>query len=105
MVIEQSNLANIFKALANEQRLKLFILIYKCCNDREKQADGALSCERGIRKAFTMACEHLNVSRSTVSHHLKELQNAGLVTCKREGQSFYCEVNKAAVKAIQDFLI
>lgn len=104
MVIEQSNLANIFKALANEQRLKLFMLIYNYCKDNEKQAEDALSCEKGIRKAFTMACEHLNVSRSTVSHHLKELQHAGLVSCTRKGQSFYCEVNKEVVKAIQDFL-
>lgn len=109
IVMKQSNLAKIFKALSNDQRLKLFIMIY---NNREEGVkikesttqNNKSCCECGIMKAFTMACGCLNISRSTVSHHLKELQNAGLVKCTRQGQSFFCEVNEEAISAVQSFL-
>jgi len=104
-IMEQSNLPKIFKALSNEQRLKLFQLIYT--NQMEKSVNKDLPClggQGGVEKAFTMACEYLNISRSTVSHHMKELVNAGLISTTRNGQSFICKINMEAVKAIQHFL-
>ncbi len=92
-------MAQMFKALANEQRLKLFLFIYDSCKAR-----GDATCTAGIRRAFSMACEHLDVSRSTVSHHMRELVNAGLVTSEREGQTFVCRVNVDAVKQIHALL-
>ena len=101
--MEQLNLSRIFKALSNEQRLKLFMLIY----NKEQQCDKNIidqGCCKGIDKAFTMACECLDISRSTVSHHLKELQDAGLIICIRKGQSQICSVNKEAVVLIRNFI-
>jgi ArsR family transcriptional regulator len=100
--MKQLNIPKIFKALSNDQRLKLFKMIYdlqmkKCLNKN-------ISCVEGVDKAFTMACSHLKVSRSTVSHHMKELENAGLITMTRTGQSFTCEINMDAVTAIKQFL-
>jgi ArsR family transcriptional regulator len=100
--MKQLNMPTIFKALANEQRLKLFQLIYEWC--QELEACSIDSCCDGIEKAFTHACEQLKISRSTVSHHFKELQNAGLIICTRKGQSFSCKVNQEAIKAVQKFL-
>lgn len=57
-----------------------------------------------IEKAFTKVCGCMNLSRSTVSHHFKELQNAGLITCERDGQMYRCRINPEAVNAIKDFL-
>lgn len=57
-----------------------------------------------LEKAFTKVCDCMNLSRSTVSHHFKELQNAGLITCEREGQTYRCRVNEDAVNSIKDFL-
>jgi len=102
--MELSNLAKIFKALSSEQRLKLFMMLHE---KREKPVslDPEKHCCMGhIKKAFSMACEHFSISRSTISHHIKELQNSGLVTCTRRGQCFDCAINEDAVKAIQDFL-
>jgi ArsR family transcriptional regulator len=100
--MEQYNIVKIFKALSNEQRLKLFKMIYdhqseKCSNNDDR-------CVGGLDKAFTMACNHLNVSRPTVSHHLKELENSGLISMTRTGQSFRCVVNMEALNAIRHFL-
>ena len=112
--MEQSNYARIFKALSNEQRLKIFMMIYKqCCPSESMQGvsefqileEGACCpVRKGIDRAFTKMCGSIKLSRSTISHHFKELQNAGLITCEREGQTFRCMVNQDAVDAIKGFL-
>lgn len=100
--MEQLNITKIFKALSNEQRLKLFKMIYDCQEEESKNTE--FRYVKGVDKAFTMACDHLNLARSTVSHHMKELKNAGLISMERKGQYFTCEINMEAVKAIQRFL-
>jgi len=57
-----------------------------------------------MEKAFTKMCECINLSRSTISHHFKELQNAGLITCERDGQMYRCRVNEDTVNFLKDFL-
>lgn len=98
------DLAKVFKALSNPQRLKLFKMIYQGFKGPHQEKKKKLACCAGIEKAFTTACSCMNLSRSTISHHFKELQNAGLITCERRGQAYYCEVNPAAVDAIQGFM-
>lgn len=112
--MEQSNYAKMFKALSNEQRLKIFMMIYQhCCpSDNLKgssefqilEEDTCCPAIKGIGKAFTKICGSIKLSRSTISHHFKELQNAGLITCEREGQTFRCTVNEEAIDAIKKFL-
>jgi ArsR family transcriptional regulator len=100
--MKQLNITKIFKALSNDQRLKLFKMIYDC--QIENRSNKGSSCPGGVEKAFTRACSHLSIARSTVSHHMKELENAGLISMKRNGQSFTCEINMDAVKVIRQFL-
>jgi len=89
-------MAVIFKALSCDQRVKLLELI--------NSWQGIDSCCDGVRKAFTLASEELNISRSTLSHHFKELENAGLISCKRNGQAMECVVNQEVIEKIQNFL-
>ncbi len=103
--MKTANLAKVFKALSNEPRLELFRLIYGQCKEEESRArENGKACCEGIEKAFTMACGCLDLSRSTISHHFKELQNAGLITCTRQGQTFMCQVNEDYVEAVRSFL-
>ncbi len=112
--MKQSNYAKIFKALSNEQRLKIFMMIYEECQKPESgEAKAEFSVPREesccpgmgtLQKAFSKVCDCMDLSRSTISHHFKELQNAGLITCEREGQLFRCRVNQDVVDAIKDFL-
>ena len=101
--MELEELAKIFKALSNEQRLKLFMMIYEWQESEESGAEGFSYCD-GLERCFTKACCSFQLSRSTISHHFKELQNAGLITCTRNGQCFVCKINDQAVAAIQNFL-
>jgi len=107
MLMELSNYAKIFKALSNEQRLKIFMMIYQ--QRAEGSAEGAIfpadhqaCCP--MEKAFTKVCNCLDISRSTISHHFKELQNANLITCERDGQMFRCQANDDTIKLLRDFL-
>jgi ArsR family transcriptional regulator, arsenate/arsenite/antimonite-responsive transcriptional repressor len=91
-----SNLAKIFKALSSEQRLKIFEMLYEmgktdtCCNP--------------VEKGFSKACALIHISPSTISHHFKELENAGLISFTRNGQSISWTVNEEALKMIREFL-
>ncbi|MBI4595171.1 MAG: helix-turn-helix transcriptional regulator [Candidatus Tectomicrobia bacterium] len=88
-------LVDIFKALANPNRLEIFKLIHKmegkCC---DLPLDDNAVC--AIASNFSLAL-------STVSHHLKELKNAGLIRCERQGQSIYCRVEPKALEEIRRF--
>ena len=98
------DLTKLFKALSNEQRLRLFEMLYdwqqSCCGPGE----AATAADEGMEKCFTKACCSMDLSRSTVSHHFKELEQAGLITCTRNGQSAVCKINMEAVGRIRDFL-
>ncbi|MFC1865347.1 ArsR/SmtB family transcription factor [Chloroflexota bacterium] len=45
----------------------------------------------------------LAVSPSTVSHHLKELSNSGLIIMTRRGQNVECRVNLEVLKSLTVF--
>lgn len=57
---------------------------------------------RRISAAGEMCCKDLvtlfPVSQATVSHHLKILTDAGLVTARREGQFTYYALRKGALE-------
>jgi len=101
-----SNYSKVFKALSNEQRLKIFLMLYEQYTKGSR--DGAsfeikeACCP--VEKAFTKICGCVKLSRSTISHHFKELQNAGLIICERQGQVFKCRVNEETIKSIKEFL-
>jgi len=106
-----SNYAKVFKALSNEQRLKIFLMIYnQCCAEGSKDASKlkgkSTSCCSGageIQGAFTKICGCMKLSKSTISHHFKELQNAGLIICEREGQTYRCRINEKMFNSIREF--
>ena len=98
------DLIKIFKALSSEQRLNIFKMLYEW---QVKNCEATGNCtipEEGMEKCFTKTCCCMSLSRSTISHHFKELENAGLITCVRNGQSYVCKVNMEAIQAVRGFL-
>jgi ArsR family transcriptional regulator len=88
-----------FKALANPQRLHIFLRLTKCCGTQTPcvaSGDGTPCCVGDLG-------EDLGVVPSTVSHHIKELRQAGLMHVKRRGKKIECSVNEATVRRLAAF--
>ena len=101
-ILEESEktgqLARVFKALGDENRMAIFQLLrQRCAGGCEVSEDGADRTVTEIAKAFDLAL-------STVSHHLKELRNAGLIICEKQGKQVYCRVNAALLKDLEAFM-
>jgi DNA-binding transcriptional ArsR family regulator len=48
---------------------------------------GQASLNEEMRPCVCSVASNFNISLSTISHHIKELRNAGLVHCERQGQT------------------
>jgi DNA-binding transcriptional ArsR family regulator len=81
--MDRSQVEKISKALADETRL----MIFEAISAKKKMNCGEIVSIQGVTPA-------------TVSHHLKILNEAGLVECRREGQFVY---SQTVPKTIEDF--
>ena len=70
--MDHSEVEKISKALADETRLRIFEAI----SATDHMTCGQIVSTRGVTPA-------------TVSHHLKILNEAGLIACRRDGQFVY----------------
>jgi ArsR family transcriptional regulator, arsenate/arsenite/antimonite-responsive transcriptional repressor len=94
---ETQALSKAFKALANPNRLQLFLnLLEESELEVEELAKG--SC------FLAALLTNLNVGAPTVSHHVKELVNAGLIRTERRGKQLVCTVNHAMVARLRGCL-
>lgn len=78
----------IAKALADPRRVALLeaIASEECCGCTE------------LRRKFP-------VSKATISHHIKELVRAGLITAERQGQFLNCRVRLEVMEAYTSSLL
>jgi DNA-binding transcriptional ArsR family regulator len=91
-----SELSGLFKALADPNRLAIFELV------RERGSD--VGTVEDAQNTISKIAREFDLSLSTVSHHLKELKNAGLIRCEKRGQTVYCSPEPEALEAIGRFL-
>jgi DNA-binding transcriptional ArsR family regulator len=80
--MDRSEVGKISKALGDETRLRIFEAI----SASEQMNCGDIVSVRGV-------------TRATVSHHLKILNEAGLIACRREGQFVYSQVVPETIAA------
>ena len=85
------------KALANASRLKIFLRLVSCCGtDTGCGVDPGSACVGEVGG-------DLGLAPSTVSHHLRELQRAGLIATRRSGQRIECWVPRDALETLAGF--
>lgn len=82
-------LAQVFKALGDPSRVRLLSLV--------ATGEGGEACLCDLTEA-------VGLSQPTVSHHMKQLVSAGLVTREQRGRWAYYRVNEAAMTVLGDAL-
>lgn len=90
--METRKLAKIMKALSNEKRLSLFMEI------ATKQESSFEDHACHISEVVSM----LKLSAPTISHHLKELVNADLITTEKDGKFLMARINRSTVGQLNE---
>jgi ArsR family transcriptional regulator, arsenate/arsenite/antimonite-responsive transcriptional repressor len=90
--------ADIFKALSNPYRVKIFMRLASCCVEA-----GACGSDNQICECVGVLGKDLGIAGSTVSHHIKELNRSGLVKIRRHGQRTECSVDPAVIDLLMEF--
>lgn len=79
---ELGKIAEFYKALGDETRLTILQML------------------KGQEMCVCEILARLEMTQSAVSHHLKILKQAGLVTDKREGKWIYYSLNPAVIETV-----
>ena len=97
--------AAMFKALGDPTRLRIFAFLRACCCPVAVEETGdvrpVLGPTVGEVCCRITGAEKIN---STISHHLKALRLAGLITVERRGKNMVCGVNREAIAALAVYL-
>jgi ArsR family transcriptional regulator len=91
-------LAEMFHALSNVNRLSIFKMLTSCCTPGSVFVTDKDACV-----CVGDICQTLDVAASTVSHHLRELKRAGLIRTERQGQKIVCWVDPDTIQAMAEF--
>ena len=97
--------AAMFKALGDPTRLHIFAFLRSCCCPVAVEESGDVRPVVG--PTVGEVCCHVTGAEqinSKISHHLKELRLAGLITIERRGKNMICGVNREAVAALAAYL-
>lgn len=91
--MDVTGLAKVFKALSDPTRVKILELLCRCCGSNDSKAGLTVSevcCGVGGEKKIS----------STMSHHIKELRNSGLIVTEKQGKHVICRADQKKVKAV-----
>jgi ArsR family transcriptional regulator len=96
--------AEMFKALSNPNRLRIFLRLFSCCSpgtvwsvpEKSNSGPGLCTCVGDLG-------QDLEIVPSTLSHHIKELRQAGLIKMKRNGQKIEYFIDPEAIAALKEF--
>lgn len=86
MDFTEKNMALVFKALSDENRIRILKLL------------------RNGEKCACKLLEELNISQPTLSHHMKILCDSGLVTGRREGKWTHYAICCGGVRRVRDLM-
>ncbi len=91
-------LCRMFSALSNPNRLRIFMRLVEC-----SLAGGTCNTDPEPCACVGDLGQDIALAPSTVSHHLKELNRAGLVEMERSGQKVECRVSPETLQKLREF--
>jgi DNA-binding transcriptional ArsR family regulator len=91
--------AEIFRALSNPNRLQIFLRLVSCCPPGTK-----CSTDTATRLCVGELGKNLEIDSSTVSHHIRELRQSGLIHMERRGKNMLCWIDPETVLATAKLL-
>ena len=91
--LKPAQLASILKALADENRLRILSMLKQtgCCSVAGSGDQGMCACD--IESQF-------DLSQPTISHHMKVLREAGLVSAEKVGAWMWYRRNEDLLQQI-----
>ena len=98
--MDAKKMARVMKALSNPNRLELYLEILK-------------KCEASFETGFKAECgecfvsdimDSFNIGAPTISHHLKELAGADLITTERKGKFLVARINEDTIDQVGGIL-
>lgn len=94
--MDTKRLAKVFKALSHPNRLELYLKIAKAHE---------ASFETGCECFVTDIIDSLKIGAPTISHHIKELVNADLISTEKKGKYLICKINEELVEEVSQLLL
>ncbi len=94
--MDPKKMARVMKALSNPNRLELYLEILKKCE---------ASFETECAECFVSdIIDSFNIGAPTISHHLKELAGADLITTERKGKFLVARINEDTIEQVGSIL-
>ncbi len=103
--MDGNDLTQVFRALADPTRLRIFEFLAKRFGPVAVGDEGDVHSLQGV--TVGEVCCHITGTdkfNSTVSFHLRELRLAGLINAEKKGKFMVCSVRPGAVQAVIDYL-
>ena len=89
-------MSKVFRALSNKNRLQLFLNLLD-----ESRLD--LAKGRTHDCFLTNIISNLRIGAPSISHHVRELEAAGLIETTKEGKQLVCSIRPEAMQDIAQF--
>lgn len=101
MIDETTRKAKALKALGDPTRLRIVQFLNCCPQCNVVGEDGACGPTAGEVCCNITGAEKIT---STISHHLHELKEAGLIEIERKGKHMICTLNAKAMSELAGFV-
>jgi ArsR family transcriptional regulator len=100
-IVNAEELATVCKALGDPTRAQIFLFLAKCCGSVALGETGEVAPVIGAT-AGEVCCHVTGYDKvtSTISFHLKELRQAGLITMEKKGKFMICNLNQDVVRRL-----
>jgi len=103
--VDHKDKVAMFKALGDSTRLRIFEFLCNCCCPVAVDEGGETSTVDAPTVGDVCCCVTGSVKvSSTMSFHLKELRNAGLISMERRGKNMACRVDREVLANLAAFI-